>query len=260
MVKLAQSPPVTSEPIIYGMVRFQSADLMRIRTSAMIHVKDLSETLRSLHQQDLIRSQPLSIELVRSCLKSISYYRKRSVYAWSAFDIEPDSHIDFLLFTQMVDFVDIFLIESQLFRYFKAMNIEGSMDLSGFETFLMAYDVLGFASEDIFLLDLYDTFKIEQTPDFLEFFTNKEGLDYSGYVECMHLPSVEGIAVNLFECKFKYFNATQNPIDDGNVVKALEAISSLNKFERPCISGSICKLFWCASKISKLLSWIYLRI
>lgn len=186
MVKLAQSPPVTSEPIIYGMVRFQSADLMRIRTSAMIHVKDLSETLRSLHQQDLIRSQPLSIELVKSCLKSISFYRKRSVYAWSAFDIEPDSHIDFLLFTQMVDFVDIFLIESQLFRYFKAMNIEGSMDLSGFENFLMAYDVLGFASEDIFLLDLYDTFKIEQTPDFLEFFTNKEGLDYSGYVECMH--------------------------------------------------------------------------
>lgn len=186
MVKLPQHPPITSEPIIYGLVKFESAEMMSIKSMSLMLIKDTSETIRNFQYHDLLRSHALSVDLIKKCTKSISYYRKLSVHVWNSFDLEPDVMIDFPLFSNMVDFVDIFLIESQLLRYYKAMNIDEHMDLSGFENFLMAYDVLGYGSDDIFLLDLYDTFKIQQTPDFREFFTNKEGLDYSGFMECIH--------------------------------------------------------------------------
>ena len=53
--------------------------------------------------------------------------------------------------------------------------------MSEFENFLMAYDVLGQAPEDILAMDVYDSFKFVNDPNFAEMGIKGDGMDCNHY-------------------------------------------------------------------------------
>jgi hypothetical protein len=236
ILKLPEDPPVTEEPFIVALVKFETAKLMTIRTLAGLHLKDTLESILNLKNREKIAMEPLTMELVQATIKSLSYYRKVVKRTWIDFELEPDAEINFATFLRMVDHVDIFLLESQLKRFFDAVDIkkQGTVGQSEFENVLMAFDCMGQASDDLIFMDVYDTFKIQQTPTFLEFFSAQEGLDFSGFIESMQLLGVRKESSELLKafCKgtgCKEQDVTQAFMSVVALKKAWSCVSAVDK-------------------------------
>jgi hypothetical protein len=57
---------------------------------------------------------------------------------------------------------------------------KNKLGLAEFENFLMAYDVIGQASQDLALLDTYDTLMFKRCVEKFGQFGDHEGMDYLG--------------------------------------------------------------------------------
>ena len=111
--------------------------------------------------------------------------------AWAAFNIPQDEEVTFPTFLKMLDMINIFMVDTQAKRIFDAVDLDksGEMGMLEFENFMMAYDVIG-NETDLIILDIYDTFKVEPSDEFKEFYGNKTGMDYIGFAEACQLLEV----------------------------------------------------------------------
>ena len=114
-------------------------------------------------------------------------------------DKEQGEEVDFETFKKMLFSSEIFLIDSQAKRSFDVvdMNQSGTLGMSEYENFLMAQDILGPASIDLMLLDVYDTLK--QTPKTEEFgdLGDHEGMDFPTFCEAVEVFGIIYIITNL---------------------------------------------------------------
>ena len=195
VVKLPHDKPVTEEPVVYGFVKLQSSRFNRVKTLNALNLTEISETLAKVanqRQQDDDGTGPGKQQLrVAEVLKPLNVYSSIASRAWVAFQRDQGEEIDFSLFLKMLDYSEVFLVDAQARRLFDAVDLrgEGKITISEFENFLMAYDVLGQASTDLLLLDIYDTLKFQPHVQFGEF-GNHDGMDYLGFQESMQMLGV----------------------------------------------------------------------
>lgn len=202
VVKLPNETPKTEEPIIYGMVKFQSARAQRFKTVHSLHIQEVMQDMSKIltttqggggnsgtggngaSNADAAGNKKKASEH----LKPMSYYRTLASKGWLAFNKSQDEEIDFATFLKMLDMLNIFIVDTQARRIFEAVDLDGSGELGPLEmeNFLMAYDVLG-TDTDLTVLDIYDTFTVEPSDEFKEFFGNKQGMDFSGFVEAAQM-------------------------------------------------------------------------
>jgi hypothetical protein len=181
VLKLPLDPPKTDEPVVYGFAKLQSARSIKIKTRQAIGMGDLvdelSKVMEAQEQENKKKTKKVSDQI-----KPLHHYRELANSAWAAFQKQPDEEVNFETLVKMIDFCNIFLVKVQAQRIFKAVDVKGQglIGQSEFENFLMAYDVLAQASDDILLLDTYDSLKM--TSDVKQFgeFGRFSGLDYSG--------------------------------------------------------------------------------
>ena len=197
VLKLPQDTPKTDEPVIYGLIKFQSARAQQIKTVHSLHIQevmqDMSKILSSTTGGSAAGGPPTAgaagnKKKASDHLKPMSYYRAVASKGWLAFNKDQDQEIDFPTFLKMLDMLNIFMVDTQAKRIFEAVDLDGSGELGPLEmeNFLMAYDVLG-TETDLTVLDIYDTFTVEPSEEFKEFFGNKQGMDFSGFVEAAQM-------------------------------------------------------------------------
>lgn len=194
VVKLAHDKPITEEPIVYGLVKLNSSRFNRVKTINALNLTEISETLAKVANQRQQENGNEKNQLrVTEVLKPLNVYSMVASKAWVAFQREQGDEIDFPLCLKMLDYSEVFLVDAQAKRLFDAVDMRGGekLSISEFENFLMAYDVLGQASTDLALLDIYDTLKF--TPHVAQFgeFGNHDGMDYVGFQESMQMMGVE---------------------------------------------------------------------
>ena len=194
VVKLAHDKPITEEPIVYGLVKLNSSRFNRVKTINALNLTEISETLAKVANQRQQENGNEKNQLrVTEVLKPLNVYSMVASKAWVAFQREQGDEIDFPLCLKMLDYSEVFLVDAQAKRLFDAVDMRGGekLSISEFENFLMAYDVLGQASTDLALLDIYDTLKFSpHVPQFGEF-GNHDGMDYVGFQESMQMMGVE---------------------------------------------------------------------
>ena len=194
VVKLAHDKPITEEPIVYGLVKLNSSRFNRVKTINALNLTEISETLAKVANQRQQENGNEKNQLrVTEVLKPLNVYSMVASKAWVAFQREQGDEIDFPLCLKMLDYSEVFLVDAQAKRLFDAVDMRGGekLSISEFENFLMAYDVLGQASTDLALLDIYDTLKF--SPHVAQFgeFGNHDGMDYVGFQESMQMMGVE---------------------------------------------------------------------
>lgn len=200
IIKLPSSAPITVEPIVYSICKFQQSKLVTLKTSHLMNLSNLQESIQNISNQ--LKSTTItsiSTTNIRQSMKSLSYYHKLTTRIYFTFNKELDSNIDFSEFLVMIDYADIFIIESQASRFFHALLIhkeDTSISISTFENFFIAYDVLNPLSECVRLLDIYDTLKISSNSELsFEFYgSQQEGLDYNAFIECMGLLEIKNVS------------------------------------------------------------------
>lgn len=194
VVKMANDKPVTDEPVVYGLVKLQSSRFNRVKTLNALNLTEISETLSKVANQRQQDGGNENNQLrVAEVLKPLSVYSQVASRAWVAFQRDQGEDIDYALFLKMLDYSEVFLVDAQARRLFDAVDMrsEGKISISEFENFLMAYDVLGQASSDLALLDIYDTLKV--SPNVAQFgeFGNHDGMDFIGFQESMQMIGAE---------------------------------------------------------------------
>lgn len=188
VVKLPEEEPESNEPIVYGFIKFQSARGMKVKTSESLHLSDIAGTLTKL----LDAKDRSKIRKITETIQPISFYTNLTKKGWVAFQKQPDDLVDYDLFLKIIDYCNVFLVNSQAHRIFKAVDVggKGLIGMSEFENFLISYDVLEQASNDLIVLDVYDSLKMTAMAGFGEF-GNHEGLDYSGFCEALQVLSIK---------------------------------------------------------------------
>lgn len=218
ILKLPSDEPKTEEPVIYGLVKLQSAKSQKIRTLGALHLTEVMDELARILDRSTIPTEPPEADgptngkkkkkkalapppvkktrKASDILKGTSYYRTLTNNGWAALNKTQDEQIDFPTFLKMIDSLNIFMVDAQAKRLFDAVDVgkAGVIDMLAFENFLMSYDVLG-TETDLTIIDIFDSFKVEPTEDFKEFFGNKQGLDFSGFCEAVQLLGVTKSAV-----------------------------------------------------------------
>ena len=194
VVKLAHDKPITEEPIVYGLVKLNSSRFNRVKTINALNLTEISETLAKVANQRQQENGNEKNQLrVTEVLKPLNVYSMVASKAWVAFQREQGDEIDFPLCLKMLDYSEVFLVDAQAKRLFDAVDMRGceKLSISEFENFLMAYDVLGQASTDLALLDIYDTLKFSPHVSQFGEFGNHDGMDYVGFQESMQMMGVE---------------------------------------------------------------------
>eukprot|EP01041_Mallomonas_annulata_P006376 gene6376-12890_t len=246
-VKLPHDEPTTEEAIIYGLIKFQSAKDIRVKTTASLNFTDLENMLKrtialnieaendasKTDNSSRISAPPdvkTSLKKGADGLKSLDTYRRMCSITWQKFEKEEHEKVNFITVLKMLQSLNIFMIEAQAYRIFQAINSkkttnEFEIDLSEFETFIMAVDVLG--TVDVPLLDIYDSLKVSKSQSQLQLqqkeeksnknedskSTNNnsndnssntdiiinEGLDFSGLCEAIQMFDVKESERNIME-------------------------------------------------------------
>ena len=163
----------------------------------------------------------LQLAFDSSNLQNVLFCRTLANNAWAAFNIPQDEEVTFPTFLKMLDMINIFMVDTQAKRIFDAVDLDksGEMGMLEFENFMMAYDVIG-NETDLIILDIYDTFKVEPSDEFKEFYGNKSGMDYSGFAEACQLLEVTQSslqkALKLQRDKKKKLAQSNNPGNSGS--------------------------------------------
>eukprot|EP01038_Epipyxis_sp_PR26KG_P009130 gene9130-12314_t len=172
VLKLPQNEPVTDEPIIHGLAKLVSYGTMRMKTNDALHLTEISETIaRLVLDKSLEKSAELqSPKKATDNVKPLSVYRNLASKCWVSFEKEESDDIDFDLFLKMLDYLNVFLVTTQALRIFKAVDLrkKGEIGILEFENFLVALDILGPPSNDLVLLDIFDSLKGYPLDDLLK--------------------------------------------------------------------------------------------
>ena len=176
---------LNDEPVIYGMLKLQSAKNMLRKTNDALQLTELTETLSKIFAKiaadvETSTSSSAVISQPTDHVKSLKFYAEQADKTWLAFAKAPDEAVPFEVFFKMLDSVNLFMIQSQALRLFRAVDLEqdGRLGISEFETFLIAYDSLDMESQNanLVVLDVFDALK--STP--LDFLVEQEFLDDTG--------------------------------------------------------------------------------
>ena len=127
-------------------------------------------------------------------LKHLSYYRRAANEAWENLNLEPGEEINFETFKELLANQEIIILDTQAKRAFKAIDVQGDgvLGMSEYENFLMLYDIMGHSSSDLIIMDIFDYFKMVPNKKNAEFIhSDHEGLDYSAYLEGLHMLGVK---------------------------------------------------------------------
>jgi len=182
VIKLPQDAPKTNDPVIYGFVKLQSARSVKIKTASALHLTEIAEMLHKILAAADSAGKKEKTNAEDNC-KPLHYYSTMATKAWSSLNVSPSDEIEFDALASMLDNVNVFLVDAQIHRLFKAVDVDGSgeMGMLEFENFLMAYDIMGSAGADLSVMDVYETLKVY--PDGKDEFGNHEGMDFSGFME-----------------------------------------------------------------------------
>ena len=163
ILKMPQDKPVTEEPIIYGFVKLQSSRFNQVKTLTALNLTEISETLAKVSKESESNIEEHKSHIT-DVLKPLSVYSNVASRAWVAFQKEQDDRVDYKLFLKMLDYSEIFLVDSQAQRLCEAINAgqDETLGIIEFENFLMAYDVLGQGTTDLLILDVYDSLKFRR--------------------------------------------------------------------------------------------------
>lgn len=162
VLKLPADAPKTNEPVIYGLVKLQSARSVKIKTSSALHLTEISESLfKVLSELDSAGATKGGARSAEDSIKPLHYYHSLATRAWASMQKAPDEEVEIDVLARMLDKMNIFLVDAQVKRLFKAVDVDGSgeMGMSEFENFVMGYDILGAAGADLAALDVYETLK-----------------------------------------------------------------------------------------------------
>ena len=110
ILKHPDDPPVTTEPIIYCIVRLQGVKNISINTGEALHVTELSEKLSSIIE---VSNVDVNIK-PKERVKSLNLYRETASKCWSSFQLEEDVEIDFEICFKMLDIAELFMIKVSL--------------------------------------------------------------------------------------------------------------------------------------------------
>ncbi len=183
IVKLPTDSPRTSEPIVYGFVKLESARLSKIRTGTMLHFNEVADNLLNVltyqsraingnlstfsqpddeaSQSSSAKQKPIPIAQFDQAIKPLRFYHQLANNAFLHFQFSFDDLVDLSTVYQLLEHCNIYLLHVQIERIFHRCDNSGRqcVSLSEFENILIATDVLDSVSRDIELLDAFDAFK-----------------------------------------------------------------------------------------------------
>lgn len=164
VVKLPTDKPETSEPIIYGYMKFQSARGVKLITSNELHFTAVKDILHKAQISSTGTTSDGKVAKVADRVKSGAAYHRAARKAWLSLSKDENDTASFDEVKSMLVNLDTFMIDIQAKRIFHAVDIRGdsALGISEFENFLMANDLMGL-STDIDVLDIYDSLKL--TPE-----------------------------------------------------------------------------------------------
>lgn len=198
VLKLPDSEPITSEPLIYGIVKLQSSRAQKVRTGDALHLTEIAEMLTKImvnrnvsldggaeeaakkkaeamqKAKDAKKASEAATEekvgepeelvitkAVSDQVKPLHVYRQMANKVWLDYQKPQADEIDFDTFLKFIDHLDIFMVTTQARRIFDAVDLghDGSMGMSEFENFLIANDIIGGVGLDLAVLDVFDSLK-----------------------------------------------------------------------------------------------------
>lgn len=188
VIKKPEDHPKTNDPIIFGFVKLQSARALKIKTSSALHLTELQESLHKVLAAAEAKTKTMSAE---DNIKPLHYYSTMANKAWNSLQVPSDEEIHFETLARMLDNINVFLVDAQVMRLSRAVDMDGSglMGMMEFENFLMAYDIIGSAGVDLAPLDIYETLKYypDQSSKSSDGLGNHEGMDFSGFLEAIEM-------------------------------------------------------------------------
>jgi hypothetical protein len=136
--------------------------------------------------------KPKKNNVAKDKLKHLSYYRRTTDVAWSLMNLDPGEELTFEMFKHALVVLEIVMIDTQAKRAFDAVDVQGDgmMGASEFENFLMLYDIMGHLTDELLVMDIYDTFKMVPSEKMAELGT-KTGMDYSAFIEGLDMLDIK---------------------------------------------------------------------
>eukprot|EP01031_Cornospumella_fuschlensis_P034741 gene34741-42067_t len=164
VLKMPTEEPVTSEPIIYGYVRFASNRSLKIRSLDALQLQEqhaLAASLIAKHEAGTHGVQPLSKATLKR-MKPLKYYSELANQAWfGVLQKQSDELADFADVLLCLDKLNLFLPRTQAWRLFEVFDKDrdGRLRVDELENLLIGRELLGQLSLEVLVVDVFDALK-----------------------------------------------------------------------------------------------------
>ncbi|RYG63073.1 hypothetical protein EON64_16670, partial [archaeon] len=148
VLKMPTEEPMTSEPIIFGYVRFASNRALKIRSLDALQLQEqhaLAASLIAKHQAGANGVQALSKAALRR-MKPLKYYSELANQAWfSVLQKQSDELVGFVDVLACLDKLNLFLPRTQARRLFEVFDKDrdGLLGVDELENLLIGRELLG---------------------------------------------------------------------------------------------------------------------